>query len=130
MVVLLAWIGRGSDTHQLLGGLDIGLGDVDLTALLVVLPTTARGGGRGEGSTGLPTRLEPSQLAGAGQLEPLAGAGVRLVLRHRSLFLIYVVWSRLRSTNELGFSTNELASSANPAGFPRPAGFAQASISG
>src|SRR5262245_32698120 len=81
------WSGR-SATQQLLGGPGVGLGDLDRAALLAVLLTAAGGRRRGERSTGLASGLQPAQLAGPGHLEPLLGAGVRLVLRHRFLFLL------------------------------------------
>src|SRR4051812_906749 len=86
------WSGRSAE--QLLGGLEVSLGHVDHAALLTVLLAAAGGRGRRERRTGLPTDLHPPQLPGPGLLEPLARAGVRLVLRHRSSSSSYVVWSR------------------------------------
>src|SRR4051794_6515288 len=79
--------GRGSAAEQLLGARDVGLGDVGGTGHAARHP-----GGLLLQVVALPGLLA-QQLARAGHPEPLARAGVRLVLRHRFLFLISA-WDR------------------------------------
>src|SRR5690242_7472796 len=97
MVVLLQWFRSGGlAAEQLLDARDVVLGDVGV-------PGQASGhlGGLDLQVVTL-AGLRAHQLARAGHREPLARAGVRLVLRHRSLFLSwYVVWSR-RARSHVG----------------------------